>query len=173
MLEKLTSKTMKQLQHTNTPLQRHSLVITLACHFIDSPANLGMICRNAEAFGVHQIWLSPSQSTLLKSSRFLRTARSSQQQIEFKEVSSLEEKLQEYAISNTKITALEWTKNSLPLQQMEKTSNSLLILGNENTGIPEEILSICHQIIHINQFGKNSSINVAQALGICLYELTR
>ena len=164
---------MQQLKHQNTPLFTHKKQIIIACNFVNSPANLGMICRNAEAFGVHQILLSPANVSFLESNRFKRTARNSDQYIQFNEVASLKEEILHLRSQAFNVSALELTNSSVSLQAMTHSEKLLIVLGNENSGIPEEILSICHQAIHINQFGKNSSINVAQALGISLYEATR
>jgi tRNA G18 (ribose-2'-O)-methylase SpoU len=46
------------------------------------------------------------------------------------------------------------------------------LIGSEIAGISEELLKISHQIVHINMFGKNSSMNVVQAASIALYEIT-
>jgi len=48
-----------------------------------------------------------------------------------------------------------------------------LVIGDENSGISEEILSQCKKQVHITMFGKNSSMNVSQAAAIALYELTK
>ena len=48
-----------------------------------------------------------------------------------------------------------------------------MLIGNEIDGISETFLKKSHQVIHIEMFGKNSSMNVVQATGIALYELTK
>jgi tRNA G18 (ribose-2'-O)-methylase SpoU len=164
---------MEQLEHQNTPLLKQGKQLIIACNFVESPANLGMISRNAEAFGVQQILLSNANVSFLESNRFKRTARNSEKQIQFKIIDSLVEEIVNFKESGFYILALEWTKESLPIQKMKLTERMLLVIGNENSGIPDSVLSLCSQAIHIPQFGKNSSINVAQALGICLYEISR
>lgn len=161
-----------QLQHQNTPLLKHEKQLIVACNYIASPANLGMISRNAEAFGVQQILLAPANEDFLESNRFKRTARNSETNIQFKVIASLAEEISKLADAGYTISALELTKNSKSIQQTRPSNKMMIVLGNENHGVPEEVLSLCHQAVHIPQFGKNSSINVAQALGICLYEFT-
>jgi len=48
-----------------------------------------------------------------------------------------------------------------------------IFIGAERFGIDEKTLTNLNAIVHINMFGKNSSINVVNSLGICLYEITR
>jgi tRNA G18 (ribose-2'-O)-methylase SpoU len=52
-------------------------------------------------------------------------------------------------------------------------SKILLILGNEKLGINSETLNRLDENYHIKMFGTNSSLNVAQTLGIALYEIRR
>lgn len=164
---------MEQLSHQQTPLEQHNLQLCVACNAIESPANLGLITRNAEAFGVKEILLSPSNNVFLKSNRFLKTARNAHQQINFILVESLVDELLERKKQAYQIVGVEWTPTSIPVQQMQHSEKTLLILGHENYGIDEQLLAHCDQVVHIRQFGQNSSINVAQALGIVLYELVR
>ena len=49
----------------------------------------------------------------------------------------------------------------------------VLIVGNENFGIDKDLLEWSDQKVHINMFGINSSMNVAQATGIALFEITK
>jgi len=70
---------------------------------------------------------------------------------------------------------LEITKKSQELNQFILTTKQpiAIILGDENFGISEDILNIVDAVVHINMYGNNSSMNVAQATSISLYELTK
>jgi tRNA G18 (ribose-2'-O)-methylase SpoU len=46
-------------------------------------------------------------------------------------------------------------------------------LGNERLGVSEQLLKQVQHTAHIEMFGANSSMNVAQATAIALYELTK
>ena len=72
------------------------------------------------------------------------------------------------------IIALEITNNSTSINNL-KISNknkTAIIIGNENYGVSKNLLSIANHTTHIEMFGKNSSMNLAQATAICLYEVT-
>ena len=49
----------------------------------------------------------------------------------------------------------------------------MLVIGDENFGVSDNILSISDAIIHIDMFGQNSSMNVVQATSIALYQITK
>ena len=73
------------------------------------------------------------------------------------------------------VFALEITDDSLSIDSVNygSTEKLALILGNEIRGIQQELLELADKRLHINMFGKNSSMNVAQSAGIALYEITK
>ncbi|MNF86563.1 tRNA (guanosine(18)-2'-O)-methyltransferase [compost metagenome] len=76
--------------------------------------------------------------------------------------------------NNFEIIALEIASTSKPLKEVNIPENQkiALIIGSEIDGISDDLLKISNQIVHINMFGKNSSMNVVQAASIALYEFT-
>jgi tRNA/rRNA methyltransferase len=46
-----------------------------------------------------------------------------------------------------------------------------LVFGPEPSGLTDEEIALCHQLIRIPTDDEYSSLNLAQAVGICLYEL--
>lgn len=49
----------------------------------------------------------------------------------------------------------------------------LLVMGNEQAGLPDELAALCTSLIRIPQAGRADSLNLAIATGICLYEARR
>jgi len=48
-----------------------------------------------------------------------------------------------------------------------------LVFGPEPTGLSNDEVTLCHHLIHIPAADKYDSLNLAQAVAICLYELQR
>ncbi|TRO66429.1 TrmH family RNA methyltransferase [Christiangramia sabulilitoris] len=162
-----------QLTHEKTSFQKTEFPIILLLDNITSEANLGSIFRLADAFGVHKVIFCGTRPNL-KSNRLKRTARNTYNTVNFE--------FQEDAVSSINILktegyralALEITSNSKNLHTFElnQLDQILLIAGNERHGISEEVLKLCEEFYHIQMFGENSSMNVAQSVGIALYEIT-
>jgi TrmH family RNA methyltransferase len=53
------------------------------------------------------------------------------------------------------------------------SSRVALLFGSEKTGLSNEDLSHCHWLMRIPTREQHSSVNLAQAVAICLYELAR
>jgi len=48
-----------------------------------------------------------------------------------------------------------------------------LVFGRESSGLTNQELACCHQLVHIPTFGGTHSLNLAQAVIVFLYELSR
>lgn len=48
-----------------------------------------------------------------------------------------------------------------------------IIVGNEGVGLPESLISRCHGVVTIPQFGPVGSLNVAMSCGVVTYEFMR
>ena len=60
-----------------------------------------------------------------------------------------------------------------PHTSLDLTQPTLLVLGAEGGGLPEEIKAACDYAVHIPMPGGMESLNVAVAAGIILYEAVR
>ncbi len=162
-----------QLTHEENQFERKTFPITLVCDHIYFQQNIGSLFRISEAFGVENI-IFLGKDIPLTPRKINKTSRSTHlyvPHIVIEETSNLITHLLE---NNFEIISLEITSNSKPLKEVIIPDNQkiALIIGNEINGISDELLKISHQIVHINMFGKNSSMNVVQAASIALYEIT-
>jgi tRNA G18 (ribose-2'-O)-methylase SpoU len=61
---------------------------------------------------------------------------------------------------------------SVPMESFEWPKNSLMIFGEESTGITQEVLALCDKVVAITQYGSVRSLNAAVASGISMYDYT-
>lgn len=137
-------------------------------------ANIGSIFRLADAFNIEKIIFCGTPFNP-QSNRLRRTARSTQERVISEFAENTSEEILKLKDKNYKAYALEITSNSIPLEKINLKNDTkiALIIGNERHGIEDSVLKLADGIIHINMFGQNSSMNVAQATGIALYEITK
>ena len=163
-----------QLSHTETTNKTHNKEIVVIADEIRSPENVGMILRVTEAFGCKEVYFIGDSPTL-DSNRVKRASRSSEKELKLH--FNQESKSTIYNLKNIgfKVFALEITKNSQLIQKVDFTSQEKIavFIGNERKGISEDILSTIENHLYFDMFGKNSSLNVVNALAIALYEITR
>lgn len=154
--------------------QTRKFPITLLLDNITGDANIGSIFRLADAFGVSRIIFTGTRPNL-DSNRLKKTARNTHNSVSFEFEEDPQDTLRKFRALNYQVVGLEITSNSIPFMELDLDSSSpiVLVAGNERHGISQEVLNFCDKVCHIEMFGENSSMNVAQSVGIALYELTR
>jgi len=146
--------------------QRHPVALLL--DRIQDPKNIGSIFRLAEAARVEKIYLYHCDFDK-KNKNLVRASRSATKYVPFSQLTDLQE------VKNLKetfeIVSLEITAQSIPYPNFQPQKKTLLIIGSENHGVSEELLQLSTTTIHIPMYGINTSMNVACATGIALYDL--
>lgn len=165
---------MEQLSHYTTPFKKQKFPITVICDSVYFQQNIGSIFRICEAFNVEKIIFS-GKNLVFSERKINKTARHTHKMVPYEIYTDEQQVITYLKTSNLPIFALEITNKSIPIQKIKHNISQplILVIGSEVYGLSEKILSLAHTSIHIEMFGKNSSMNVAQALGICLYELTK
>lgn len=162
-----------QLTHEENQFERKTFPITLVCDHIYFQQNIGSLFRISEAFGVENI-IFLGKDIPLTPRKINKTSRSTHLHVPHQIVEETSELIEYLQQNNFEIIALEITSNSKPLKEVVIPENkkTALVIGSEINGISDELLQICNQVVHINMFGQNSSMNVVQAASIALYEIT-
>jgi len=165
---------MVQLSHRSNTFVSKEFPIVLVCDGVSGPANIGSLFRISEAFGVTEIIFGNS-SLDLNSARMKRTSREAHTKVPYSVSEDLFATLIHLREGGYELVSLEISDDSSRLEDFNwnQKDKLALILGNEANGISEEILKESDNILHIELFGSNSSINVAQATAIALYQLTK
>lgn len=162
-----------QLTHGENQFERKTFPITLVCDHIYFQQNIGSLFRISEAFGVEKI-IFLGKDIPLTPRKINKTSRSTHLHVAHEIIEETTVLTEYLTASNFEIIALEITSNSIPLKEVTIPENKkiALLIGSEIDGISEELLKISNQVVHINMFGNNSSMNVVQAASIALYEIT-
>lgn len=163
-----------QKTHETTEFLEKKFPLILVLDEISSPANLGSLFRLADAFNIEKI-IFCGTGVDLKSNRLKRTARSTVQNIVFEEHEDLKTVCLELKNSGYTLLALEIAAGSMAVEDHDYSSYTkiALVLGNENSGIQDQILKLADKMVHITMFGTNSSMNVTHAAAIALFEITK
>lgn len=144
----------QQDKPSNTPfLPIHIFLCSLRSAF-----NVGSIFRTVEAFRLGTIHCSPSTPTP-NNPKVQKAAMGTSDQVPFQTFAELEGLPRPWI-------ALETASPSTPLSSFPFPPTCTLILGNEEFGVPKEILLQCDFIVEIPLCGSKNSLNVASALAI-------
>lgn len=164
----------QQLTHEHYKNDFKKREIVLLCDHVKSPANIGGIFRLADAFAISEIIFHGAHIDLT-SNRLKKTARNTHESIPFHESENLIDTIETLKTQKFSILALEITSQSKSIASFEVATHDkiALIIGDERNGISTDILNnYVNHTLHIPMYGRNSSMNVAQATAIALYSLS-
>lgn len=143
--------------------------ISLLLDRVHDIRNVGAIFRLADAARIQKIYFFGAPDWKLNSKKLERVSRYASRYVPYEVLDSLEQI--EALKKEHHLIALEWTNKSIPYSDYSPSEKSILILGNEQHGVADELLELAEQSIHIPMHGINTSMNVACAAGIVVYGL--
>ena len=116
----------------------------------------------------------PKEGISLGKKEILKTALGSTESVNWEYVKDPKEIILSLKKKEIKICALELTSTSQPYYEIDTTDFPIcLLIGNEITGVSQELLDLCDYSIEIPQYGIKQSLNVAVAYGIAVFELRK
>lgn len=145
---------------------------TIVAAGLQVPENVGSVFRLADAVGSQRVILVQDENQEpypLK--RIHRTARSTEGLVEW-EIWTQAQFL-EFSNSLRPLIAIELTSASTSIFENDLPEKCAFVIGSERHGIPQVLLALCQQAVHIPMYGINGSMNVTHALAIALYEWRR
>jgi tRNA G18 (ribose-2'-O)-methylase SpoU len=173
---------MKKLTHDQISRNRSTLEtlhtvkklpVYVILNSIRSSYNVGSIFRTSDGVMIEKLYLC-GYTPYPPKKEVLKTALGSQDSVVWEFVKDAKEVILSLKQKGLKICGLELTESSIPHFNLKKENFPLaLIIGNEITGVSQELLDLCDFSIEIPQFGIKQSLNVAVAYGISIFELRR
>lgn len=173
---------MRKLTHDEISLKRckigeiptvKKLPVYVILNSIRSSYNVGSIFRTSDGAMIEKLYLCgytphPPKKEILK------TALGATESVSWEYVKDSLTVIKELKSKGVKICALELTENSKPYYELTREDFPLaLVVGNEISGVSQEILDQCDLSIEIPQYGIKQSLNVAVAYGIAVFELRK
>lgn len=125
----------------------------------DKPANVGSIFRLAEGLNA-KVWLC-GHTPVPPNPQISVTSMNQEARVEWQHFTFAHEAIREAKKQGYKTIAVEICQGAKPYAEYPYPKKICFVLGNENTGVPQEILSICDEVVFIPYYGKNYSYNVA------------
>jgi tRNA G18 (ribose-2'-O)-methylase SpoU len=138
---------------------------------IRSAQNTGSIIRTCDALGIKEaafcgITPDPTDPKVKK------TALGAESDINFKYFKTSSDAINYYRELGCLVLALETSGTDIKKYPKKSDALTCLIIGNEVSGISEQILKKSDQVLSIPMKGHKESLNVAVSFGIAAYILT-
>jgi tRNA G18 (ribose-2'-O)-methylase SpoU len=173
-MKKLTHAEISENRITVDTIENaNKMPVVVVLNSIRSSYNVGSIFRTSDGAMIEKLYLCgytphPPKKEVLK------TALGSQDSVEWEFVENPVDVVKEFKKKGYTICALEQTDNNISYSELTKNNLPLcLIVGNEITGVTQELIDLCDVAIEIPQYGIKQSLNVAVAYGIAVFELRK
>ena len=147
------------------------LDIIIMASLIDKAPNLGGLARTCEVFNIGSMTIG--SESYIGDPGFIAAASSAEKWLPMTVVPICD--IEKYVLSYKKlgysILGLEQTANSVPLGNFNFKEKSLVILGNEKSGIPQNLINIIDNCVIIPQFGNIRSLNVHVSAALMIWTI--
>ncbi len=161
---------MNQFEH-----QRHkegsaltrSREIIVACAPMRSNVNISSVARTASACAVERLVLTGNATLISK------IARDGAEELDISIHRSLLPVLRKLRNDGYRLVGLEQTTNSTSIHSYSFSRRTVLVVGNERTGLTPETLEMLDDVVEIPVYGLPHSFNAATAASMALYEYCR
>jgi len=141
--------------------------LVLVCAPMRSNINLSRIARTAGCCGVTRlICCGPGRLDR-------KIARDATDTLQIESHRTLGPVLEKLQAEGYRLVGLEQTSQSKDLHHYEFARRTALVIGNERTGLTEDILAQLDDVVEIPVWGLPYSYNVATAATMALYEYCR
>lgn len=133
--------------------------------------NVGSIFRTADAFLIENIILCGITVTPPRK-EIRKAALGSTDSVNWQYEESTIKAVTELKKKGYHIMVIEQVDTSSKLDDFILIEKPIaIIMGNEVSGVSEEVISICDEVMEIPQFGTKHSLNISVSAGIIIWEL--
>lgn len=156
----------------NILLQSPHPHLLLALEGLTNAENLGVIVRNAVAFGVHALIVGEECSTPYLR-RSVRNSMGTIFKLPVVQPPNLVETLRQLRQRGIRCIGADGHSKQTTLSRCDFTGDCCIVLGSEGYGLSPAALEVCNETVAIPMANEVDSLNVGNAGAIFLYEASR
>lgn len=136
---------------------------------ISSTQNIGAIARSAAAIGIDS-YLVPNHGPHPYSRRALRVSMGHVSMLDIHCYDDIKQTIHALKENGYRIYAAEVTPDSTPLASVKVVDKWVLLMGHEGSGLSDEVLALCDEVVTIEMMEGVKSFNVGIAASIMMYQ---
>lgn len=139
---------------------------------IRSAWNVGSILRSADGLGFEQVFLCGITPTP-ENEAVKKTSLRAEDSLNWSYHKNAIDLIKTLRNEGWQVYGLEEDSKAIEISNLFSISNkkTVLIVGNEVTGVDNELLSLCHELFYIPMQGEKRSLNVAIAFSVAAFAL--
>ena len=150
--------------------QRQEMPLVLILDCLQDPQNFGALLRTAEIVGVHGVVI-PKRRAVGITPAVVNSSAGATEHLLVARVTNLVRTMKELKARELWIVGLEDVPQTQLYHQCDLTMPLALVVGSEGRGMGRLVRETCDILIRLPMRGKISSLNVAVAGSVALYEV--
>ncbi len=163
--------TPERLNRLKEVLSKRQKGLTLVLSNIHDPHNVSAIYRSCDAFGVPEVHLYYTDTAFPSLSR--RSSGSARKWVETVRHRSLDSLLTALRSREMQILSTSCSPAARPVDSYDFTKPTAIIMGNEHSGVLDELTRQADGELYIPMYGMIQSFNVSVAAAVILAEASR
>ncbi len=167
----MAERTQQRVERMRKVLAQRQDDLTLVLANIHDPHNVSAIYRSCDAFGVSRVHLYYTNTAFPAIG--LKTSASARKWVETSRHKDLNALISDLRAGGHQILATSFTESARPLRNWDFTKPTAIIMGNEHSGVPDELLAASDGALCIPMHGMIQSLNVSVAAAVILAEAAR
>lgn len=132
--------------------------------------NISAVYRSAEAFGLYQVHLIELGEKFKESAR---TTAGADKWVETTKWKSTRDCVLHLRAQGYKVVATHLSKDAKPIDAIDFTQPTALVLGNEKDGITAEMAALADERVILPMYGFVQSFNISVAAALCFYQVVQ
>ena len=176
IVEEISPKELKEISSFTTPNKALAICkipenktvesnLIICLDGVQDPGNMGSIIRIADWFGITHVYCF-GQCVDVFNPKVVQSTMGSLLRVNIRSI-----QIEEVAELCSKSKLIGATLGGDNIEQISKTEQMILVIGNESKGIRKEIIDLCAQCVTIPKKGHAESLNAAVATGILCHAL--
>jgi 23S rRNA (guanosine2251-2'-O)-methyltransferase len=138
---------------------------------LQDPHNFGAIIRSAHVLGVNALFV-PTHGQVEVTAQVARSSAGAVNHIPIAQADDIVALAEQLRSRGIRVIGTS-QRASQSIGDCDLARSAAIVIGNEGTGIRNELLAVCDELVTIPQFGALESLNAAVSAGILFYEAQR
>ncbi|WP_369826933.1 TrmH family RNA methyltransferase [Geobacillus sp. 46C-IIa] len=159
----------KRLKRMYDVLNERTRYITVLMEAVDDPHNQAAVLRTAEAFGVQDVHIVTGKAPFSPNRLVTRYA---DQWLTLHRKPDIETAIGDLKRQGYQVYASYLGEGAIPLSDLNVSKPTVLLFGNEHSGVSEEALCLADGTFIIPMYGFVQSFNISVAAALALYDVT-
>lgn len=148
------------------------LPIVLVLDGVQQNYNLGAMFRLCDGFLIERLVICGTP-VMLHKRKLVQAAAGTQHWVPWEEADSAADVVRAEKAAGRWIGVVELGAGGVPPEAVQPRFPAVIVLGGERSGVSAEVLAQADQLVAIPMLGMASSLNVATAAAIVLYQVSR